>query len=199
MYEVNGSPITRPMKTHRLLPLLFLLTLSACGVYLFENPQPLDTKALNVIPAELTGTYLEKEDRDSLIITSHSYRYTGNESVFEETRKGTLESGKVVLKKVNGYYIINQKIANPLESSADSLWDVYALKYKRKRLSVYSLIYDEENSKQFADSVMGILPVKEQKFGEDTLYVINPTKKEYKKLLDSKLYRKVLEFKKIKK
>lgn len=186
------------MKTHRLIPLLFLTTLSACGVYLFESPQPLDTKEINVIPSELIGTYLEKEDQDSLIITSNSYRYTGNESVFEETKQGTLESGKVVLKKMNDHYIISQKIANPLESIADSLWDVYALQYKRKRLSVYSLMFEEENTKQFADSVMKIVPVKEQKFGEDTLYVINPTKKEYKKLLDSKLYRKVLEFKKVK-
>lgn len=185
------------MKIHRFIPLLSLLTLSACGVYLFENPQPVDTKALNVIPPELIGTYLEKKDQDSLIVTSKSYRYTGNESVFEETREGTLKPGKVILKKMNDYYIINQKIANPLESSSDSLWDVYALQYKRKRLSVFSLLYEEKNSKQFADSVMKILPVKEQKVGEDTLYVINPTKKEYKKLLESKLYKKVLEFKKI--
>lgn len=186
------------MKTHRLILLLSLLTLSACGVYLFENPQPMDTKALDVIPSELIGTYLEKKDKDSLIITSKSYRYTGKESVFEDTREGTLDPGKVVLKKMNGYYIISQKIANPLESSSDSLWDVYALKYKRKRLSVYSMMYEEENSKQFSDSVMRIVPVKEQKFGEDTLYVINPTKKEYKTLLESKLYKKVLEFKKVK-
>lgn len=186
------------MKTHRFILILSLLTLSACGVYLFENPQPMDTKELNVIPSELIGTYLEKEDQDSLIITSNSYRYTGNGSVFENTREGILESGKVILKKMNGYYFINQKIAHPLESSSDSLWDVYALQYKRKQLSVYSLMYEEEKTIEFANSVMEILPVKEQKFGEDTLYVINPTKKEYKKLLDSKLYRKVLEFKKIK-
>ena len=182
------------MKPVNYIPILFVMILSSCGVYLFENPQPLNTKELKVVPAELIGMYIEKKEQDSLIITNDSYNYLSQDS----EREGSLHRGNVVLKKMNDYYILSQKVAHPLENSSDSLWEVYAVKYKRNGLSVYSLTFEEDNREQFNDSVMKILPVKEQNTDGDTLYVINPTKREFKTLLESKLYRKVLEFKKIK-
>jgi len=77
------------------------------------------------------------------------------------------------------------------------------MKYKDERLVIYSMIYSEDNgsdkkleSKLLSDSIRAILPVIEQKAGNDTLFLINPSKNQFKKLLEKNLFRKVLEFKK---
>jgi arginine repressor len=190
---------------------VIVLLLVSCKTYYFENPQPSHTKELKSFPNELIGTYFELKadtiahvNEDPFVISKDSYHYKTNDSAIKDMKKdGSIEHGKVVLKKFHKYYVLSQKIENPLENSADSIWEVYVMKYKDERLVIYSMIYSEDNgsdkkleSKLLSDSIRAILPVIEKKAGNDTLFLINPSKNQFKKLLEKNLFRKVLEFKK---
>ena len=198
--------------------LLGVLMFSSCKTYYFENPQPSHTRELKSFPSELIGTYFElnadtikHENEDPLVITDDSYNYKTGEPMLRDMKKeGSLKPGKVVLKKVKKYYILSQKVKNPLENSPDSLWEVYAIKYKDNQLAIYSMIYSDENgglkvdsterinNKLLSDSIRTIVSVKEHRVDNDMYYLINPSKKQFIALLENNLFRKILEFEKVK-
>lgn len=190
------------MKRYLLFCIAAFMILTSCNDFYFKNPQPLHGKELKQIPDELIGTYMEK-DRDSnakkepLIITKNSYNLKSSDpSVNEMKISGTLASGKVVLKRLDDHYVLSQKVANPLNSGRDSVWEVYVLEYRNDVLTLYNLASEERELK--VDSVKEITPVKEHKEGNEKYYLINPSNKQFKKLLINNLYKKVGEFEKVK-
>lgn len=202
------------MKLCLFICFIAFLLLNSCHDFYFKNPQPLHGKELKFIPDELVGTYLEITDEDSLnqnnkdtfkitystgplVITRNSYDLKSSGHALEENKlSGTLEPGKVVLKKMDDFYVLSQKVQNPLNNKRDSVWEVYILEYKNNLLSLYSLASEDRELK--VDSVKEITPVKEQKEGNEKYYLINPSNKQFKKLLINNLYGKVGEFKKVK-
>lgn len=192
------------MKPYFLLCIATLLIFSSCNDFYFKNPQPLHGKELKQIPEELVGTYYEKDNdynnpdhKEPLIITSNSYNLkTTDPSADNRKISGTLASGKVVLKRLDGQYVLSQKVANPLNNTHDSVWEVYVLEYRNEMLTLYNLASEQREPK--VDSVKEITPVKEQKEGNEKYYLINPSNKQFKKLLINNLYQKVGEFKKVK-
>jgi hypothetical protein len=193
------------MKGNLLLCIAAFLILTSCNDFYFKNPQPLHGKALKAIPKELIGSYLEIKDsgtgnnhhRDALVITENSYDLkVSDDTMGEKKMSGTLASGKVVLKKMDDFYVLSQKVENPLNSSRDSVWEAYILEYKNNVLTLYNLASEERNLK--VDSVKRITSVKEQQEGDKKYYLINPSNKQFKKLLLNNLYTKVGRFEKVK-
>lgn len=190
------------MKPNLLLCILAFMILTACNDFYFKNPQPLHGKELKQIPEELVGTYLEKNSdsskkREPLIITHNSYNLKSSDpSVKDMKLSGTLAHGKVVLKRLDSHYVLSQKVESPLKSAHDSVWEVYILEYRNNVLTLYNLASEERALK--VDSVKQITPVKEQKEGDTKYYLINPSNKQFKKLLINNLYKKVGEFDKVK-
>lgn len=190
------------MKRYLLFCIAAFMILTSCNDFYFKNPQPLHGKELKQIPNELIGTYMEK-DRDSsakkepLIITRNSYNLKSSDPSDNNMKiAGTIAHNKVVLKRLDDHYVLSQKVANPLNSSLDSVWEVYILEYKNDRLTLYNLASEERQPK--IDSVKEITPVKEHKEGNEKYYLINPSNKQFKKLLINNLYKKVGEFEKVK-
>lgn len=189
------------MKRYLLFCIAALMTLSSCHDFYFKNPQPLHGKELKQIPNELIGTYMEKDkdsnaNKEPLIITHNSYNLKSSDPSLNMNISGTLASGKVVLKRLDDHYVLSQKVENPIKSSRDSVWEVYILEYRNDLLTVYNLASEERQPK--IDSVKQITSVKEQKEGNEKYYLINPSNKQFKKLLINNLYEKVGEFKKVK-
>jgi hypothetical protein len=104
----------------------------------------------------------------------------------------------VVLKKLNDYYILSQIVVDSLGIPYDHLWEVFALKPQGNQLFIYNLSCSRDDSELFADSVRKIVPFKKQLIEEDTLHIINPTKKQFKALLEKNLWKKELQFDRIK-
>lgn len=192
------------MKRYLLFCIVALMIFTSCNDFYFKNPQPLHGKELKQIPDELIGTYLEKDSesnipdkKEPLIITRNSYHLkTTDPAVNDINISGTLASGKVVLKRLNDHYVLSQKVENPLNSAPDSVWEVYVLEYRNDVLTLYNLASEQREPK--VDSVKDITTVKEQKEGNEKYYLINPSNKQFKKLLINNLYKKVGEFKKVK-
>ena len=121
---------------------LLILTLCSCEIVYFEKPQPRHTKELKLVPDELTGTYAEKEDdstedqiADSLIIKDDSYQYiTHDHNLLDKNRFGSIEKGNMVLKKMDGYYILSQKVMDDKGKIYDEIWEINVLKYNDNQL-----------------------------------------------------------------
>lgn len=192
------------MKRYLFFCIVALMIFTSCNDFYFKNPQPLHGKELKQIPEELVGTYLEKGKdntdtaiKEPLIITRNSYNLKSSDpSVNDMKISGTLAHGKVVLKRLDDHYVLNQKVENPLNSSQDSVWEVYILEYRNDLLTIYNLASEERQPK--IDSVKEITPVKEQKQGTEKYYLINPSNKQFKKLLINNLYKEVGQFEKVK-
>lgn len=190
-------------KTILYLIAVFMITTS-CHDFYFKSPQPQQGKELKTIPDELIGTYIEKssdslndDTRDPLIITRNSYDLKTSDPDTKDMKvSGTLEPGKVVLKKLDDYYVLSQKVENPLNNKHDSVWEVYLLKYSDNELMLYNLASEEREPK--VDSVKGITRVQEETEGSDKIYLLNPNKKQFKKLISNDLFKKVGDFEKVK-
>lgn len=176
---------------------LFVVLFSSCRVY-FENPQPLNAKALKVVPNELIGTYLEEQESDTLIITQNTYAYGHSGKFTEEMNHGSLNSGKDVLKKFGKYYVFS-KLANDSASQEPRAWYVFLLKPDGKRLLVSRVETDSYNEKDTLD--MGLLrkitPVKELEGKDAGVYLINPGKKQFESMIDKGLFKTAYRFKRI--
>lgn len=191
------------MKPILLFCIAAFMIFSSCQDFYFKNPQPLRGKELKHIPDELVGTYREKDkdaidtaNKEPLRITRNSYHLKSSDPLLQDRKlSGTLAPGKVVLKRLDGHYVLSQKVKNPLNSAQDSVWEVYVLEYRNDVLNVYNLASEEKEIK--VDSVKQITPVKEQKEGDKNFYLINPSNKQFKKLLINNLYKKVGEFEKV--
>lgn len=145
---------------------LAFLALISCNAFLFKNPQPQRGKELKTIPDKLIGTYLENENEENafdisgpLTITRNSFSWEIPDSVEgDETIVGILSPDRMVLKKLNEYYVMSQKVENPANRDQNSVWEVYLIKYHDKQLLLYNLDC-EEVSAQKVDSVKRITPV----------------------------------------
>lgn len=177
---------------------LLVVLLSSCRVY-FENPQPLNTKALKAVPDELIGTYLEEQESDTLFITQNSYNYGHSDQMAKEMNHGSLDSGKDVLKKFGKYYVYS-KSANDSTNQEPKVWFVFLLKLDGKQLVVSQVETDSYNEKDTLD--MGLLriitPVKVlDENGKGGNYLINPSKKQFKSMIDKGLFKTAYRFKRI--
>ena len=181
------------MRPFRYICLFITVLLCSCQMYFFENPQPLHSKALKAVPAELIGIYKESGS-DTLIITNDSYKYLSKDN----KKEGAFKLGNMVLKKLDDYYILSQKMVDSLGQPYNELWEVYAMKYTNNHLLVYNLNCAKDDCQPMADSVSRIVPYKNLLMDKDTLHIINPTKNQFRALLDKNLFRLVSEFERIK-
>ena len=164
-----------------------IVFISSCVEVKFEQPQPAGTEAEKVFPADLQGTYID-ENNDTLIVNDVTYRFGTGKTIFNG---GGELSENLILKKYKKYYFLSEK--------NDSLWNIIVVKLKNKNdLKVF--IIDGEN-KEKIEELKKITNVKEifNSDGEIDSYIINPSKKELKRMLRKKIFTEIGTFKKISK
>lgn len=195
-----NKPNATIMKPTIILFLAALLMLTSCIVY-FEKPQPVHSKELKEVPKELIGTYVEEDNNNPLVITRNSYQYKEKNTGEEEMSfdNGMLETGKVILKRMDDFYVLSYKIGDLEQESLKSAWMVYLIKLKGDQLTVSYIASEDRNSWPKIDSVKRIVPVTEIKNNDnDRTYFINPSKKEFKSMIENKIFNDTLKFRKIK-
>ena len=161
-------------KSFQFAALLLLATcyLSCHEVY-FEQPQPMEKRALNKIPSKIRGLYAE--EKDTIEVTATSVKGLADDDYI-------LNQGLVV-KKFKGYYFFNFK------EKDNGYWQVYLVKpYDGEGLQLYTLAMDEEADRA---EVRKITPVRTtfDSDGNEDDYFLNPSKREWKKLFERGLIR----------
>jgi len=162
-----------------------LLMLSSCTVVMFEVSQPKDVEELKEFPNNLIGVFLDKKN-DTVRITKNSLIYTEKKAKVSKS----LDSGEIVLKKYNDYYILNLKTEN--------VWEVIPLKCTDKAIFV-SYINLGEKADTTINKIREVMKVKEilNKEGKIDYYLVNPTKKEFDVLIKKDIFTIANELKRI--
>ncbi len=171
----------------KLLLFMFLAQyLASCTAVKFENPQPAGAKSLNEFPQKILGTFTSDES-DTLRITNNSFRFSdGKEINFE----AELSDENTVLKLHKNTYILNLK--------DNGSWDVFPLKFSSNKITVY---FADLNSRteallkaKYPEAVQEI----RTEDGKLDHFLIDPSAKEFDRLLKKNLFFEKVEFKRLK-
>lgn len=158
--------------------------MTSCVEVLFETPQPQGIKAINAFPETMRGSYLTSNN-DTLIIASDQLKDPGaeNDSIMKI-------SEDFVLKKYKGYYIISLK-------HETGMWEVAIIEPKGK--GAFRLFtFDGENEEKMARvKQFTVVATILDEGGKPTQYKLNPTKKDFAKLLKSDVFEEIGVFNKL--
>lgn len=171
--------------------------LSSCSTVEFKKTVPKKGKELKTFPRELLGTYIDKQNNDTLIINSSSFKYGTNKSPFKLS--GKLTNKATVVKKTADYYILSVKPKN------EKHWGVIPFKYDNNKIYIYYLILEEdkdsraEEKKHKEEKIKRLKTITKLNIIRDsdtksTSYIINPSDKQFNHLLDGDFFVKILEF-----
>ncbi|RLD63817.1 MAG: hypothetical protein DRJ01_02795 [Bacteroidetes bacterium] len=179
------------MKKLFLFSVVLLTIITSCTTVAFETPQPKNSDELSEFPQELIGIYIDK-DSDTLTIKKNSFKY-GNKKTTAFHMEEKLTPNKIILKKCEDSFVIN------LRDTSSNIWNVFIFKKNKKNILVYYIDLGKDNKEEIINNLKDITTAKEikNKKGEIEKYIINPTKKEFKLLIDSKIFSKVNEFKQL--
>jgi len=140
-----------------------------CSQITYDRPQPVRKKEFKAIPNKFLGTYTSNEN-DTLLITSTNIMKVEN-GIMQDI------SNEIVVKKYNGFYIFNLRIANQ--------WIVYLCKEKNGIIQLYC-VNPSVITLGKLEVITEVLPLLNDE------YLIHPTKKEFKEVM--KLYKSCLVF-----
>ena len=181
--------------------------------YYFENPQPINDSELSKIPNKFEGIFMNsdsvflnfkenmilreiffrfkinKKELDSLKKSQDIYNYRLLKDSIELSRKKIdtffIFSNSQKAKRINGHLILNEK---------DSIfWKIKMLSLDKNVLTI-RYIYSEKDLKK----IDSISKIKSKKI-DSSSYIITPSRREFKKILDLKNLEYKQEFKKISK
>lgn len=159
--------------------------LISCTSVKFETSQPEGATSLSQFPPEIIGLYTSGE-QDTLRILTNSFSYSDGKEI---DINAELSASTAVLKKVNKHYILSLK--------DNGSWDVFPLKVSRNGLTVFYADLDgrTEQVLNVGDSVA----VKEIRTDDDQFdhYLVNPSPKEFKRLLRKKLFSEMVKFQRL--
>jgi hypothetical protein len=192
MRRLNIRLKTNFMIKRNLIYWLIGLIISSCTTIQFETAQPKDTAELTEFPAEVIGKYIS-QDNDTLLIFNKSFQY--NES--SKSGKNMVDSllkDMTVLKQMNDYYILS------IKDTSTNAWEVFTFKKSGKSIDVNYIISNEKKDDDLLKEIKEITKVKEitDTAGKAPRYLLNPSKEEFQKLIDKKIFTKIFEFKGIK-
>lgn len=175
-----------------ILLLATALVLTSCSAVKFEEPQPASAASIPEFPAKMLGTYISEEN-DTLYIEKKHFKYLVKEEGHgdEGSVEGELAPHSSVLKKVRNTYILNLK--------DEQGWDVFPFKIFRNKMILYYEAMDTE-SEQLILNLQKTSNVQEIKTedGKFDHYLINPSAKEFRKLLKKNLFSEKIVFRKVK-
>ncbi len=163
---------------------LTLSLFSSCAIVYFETPPPSGCRELDEIPSRLFGHYEDTASGFVLHVTETSF------ILFHEQNEDEIgvPSDSVVLKKYKDFYILSCGITEQgAVSSSVRTWCAFPLKFFGDSLHCYFL--DATSSERELEAILGeSLPAD---------YLINPSKKEFKAMLNQNIFSLGGEFKRV--
>ena len=178
------------------LVFIVLLSLTSCLTIYFEQPQPAGSKVLTSFPAKMQGAYTSNDEgKDTAYVLTDRYvffeneeKFNGTDTVEVEVLREEILSTNLVLKKQGKYYVLNDK-----EDGKD-YWNVYLLNIQKNGDIAVMLTGDfetEEDTIQLNDpkkSLNEFFDITEFQKLDKNEYLVNPTRKEFKKLIKQGLF-----------
>jgi hypothetical protein len=178
-----------------LVLILMGILIGACSEVRFECPQPKNVKEITEFPQKFIGVFFDTENKDTLFISKNGFRYA------EDIKR--LSDDRVVLKKIGGYYILSCKEILLGKDTTDLKgWNVLPFKMVHDTLTVL-YIDTSENGDTMKTRLEAILSKgvkeesKERDNGNFEYFLIDPTKREFKKMLKNSVFSEQVKFTKI--
>jgi len=173
----------------RCLPILVVLFLiSACDQVVFPEPQPRKIKSLIEIPVKLQGLYLD-QDLDTLYVDDQSFSYFSDEY---SSMKNVYLSDSSVLKIYKDHYFYN----SPVLLEGEQFWLTYILAMNEDGSGFDLYAMDPGDVVKLAKLQEITSKVRDIE-GEQSYYVFEPKKKDYKKIISDTIFTKMISFKKL--
>ncbi|MHA6280951.1 hypothetical protein ACXYMT_12295 [Salinimicrobium sp. CAU 1759] len=173
------------MKMHIFFLLLAVL-LTSCTAVKFQDPQPKGTAILQEFPQKFLGTFTSDES-DTLRITKDSFRFSdGKEIEFA----AELSAENTVLKLHKNTYILNLK--------DNGSWDVFPIKFSPNKITVYFADINSKTERLLKAKHPETVQEIRTEDGKLDHYLIDPSAKEFDRLLKKKLFSEQVEFKRLK-
>lgn len=172
--------------------LIFLVgSLCSCLSVEFNKPQPYWCDNLSEFPKEMQGRFYTNEN-DTIEIGKDYYKQiSSNPNSTIDTDLKTFEhlSDSVLLKKYKKNYFLNSK--------ENENWKVSMVKLnKDKSFTVYAALEAEDKIMKKLYNIKDKTILRDEN-EKATKIILNPTKKEFQKILKSKLFVEYIIFKKI--
>lgn len=168
-----------------LIALSLIVVMTSCVEVLFEQTQPAGVKEIQQFPKALLGMYIEETENDTLRITPFELQGPKNE------RDSAMKiSPNFVLKKFKNEYVISRK-------HDSGLWEVAFISISKKgQLEIKTIDGgDEEKMKRL--KLLLEVTTKYDEEGKADQYILNPTKKEFFKILKADIFEELGVFKKM--
>jgi len=181
--------------------------------FYFENPQPINDSELNGFPSKFKGSYMSKDStflriEEDRILSEYFYKFKVHKNYLDTLREGTdLVNNQLIDKKTHEIHDIHSK-GDSLELSEKIIDTIFRFSYNQKakringhlvlsmrdsifwKIRIITLeknilkmkyIYLPEDLKKL-DSITAI----KGKMLDSLCYLIKPTRKEFKNLLNIK-------------
>lgn len=161
-----------------------ILLISACSEVRFSQPQPINGKELTEFPTQFVGKYVGA-DGDTLMVNSECFLFSG-----DEIKK--LCSNRVVLKKKGSLHIISSRdMFLSGEETQRKGWEVLPFELVNDSLIIYFLntTNDEKNNETISklDAILEVEKIINDE-GNIEYYYIDPTIRQFKKILRSECF-----------
>lgn len=168
--------------------LVLFLGLQSCNSILFTSAQPEADPVLKEFPQNMLGTFVS-EDIDTLVVESTSFIFRGGDPV---QLSGDITPKGCALKKMDDWYIIS------LQDEEE--WEVFPVKVQgNDNFSVFFIDMKEDEENKIIADLEKDLKV-EKVYNEDGSfdhYLINPSKKQFKRLLKKNIFSEEMSFKRV--
>jgi len=153
--------------------LISYLILAGCTEVYFTELQPSGKKPLKEIPPGMQGWFVDNEGTDSINVRTRG---------FDMTDESAMLSDSIVLTKWNKYYFLN------LRDNKKGLWEVYLIEMINPyQIKIAFIDGDNESNIERLQSLTTVTP-QEEPDGDIDYYLINPSKKEFKTLVNEGIF-----------
>lgn len=164
--------------------LLFIAFLSSCISVEFTKPQPSWCENLSEFPKEMHGKFYTS-DNDTIEIGSGYYKLISSKTkdsseINDEVKIAEQLSDSLLFKSYNKAYFLNRKEQGNWRISMISI-------NKNKSIKVFAALESEDKLLKKIKRVKDKTILKDVN-GKTTNIILNPTEKEFKKLISSKLF-----------
>lgn len=172
------------------LMIVLISVLVSCTPVRFDQPQPDGVKTLAVFPDDLTGFYVD-EDGDTLLVKANGFEY-GYGNSDSECLKRSLESGKMVVKKYKGNYV--------LSLHEEDEWDVFLVEPDDDGFNLRMIDIGNKDREKM-DELSAITEVETIKNdqGDVTYYLVRPSRSEFKRIMKRGFFAEREYFRKVEK
>ncbi len=175
----------------KFIVILLITTLSSCLSVEFTKPQPSWCDNLSEFPKEMQGHFYNNE-KDTIEIGTNFYKLISasqNPVIDVDIKSTKYLSDSLLLRTYRKNYFLNTKENNN--------WRVSIIKINNaKDITVYSALESEDKLMKNLKKVKDKTILKDES-GKTTNIIVNPTKKEFQKLINSKLFVEYMVLKKV--